>query len=165
MGELNVIWHFCHFNQLTLKQLYDVLAERQRVFIVEQNCPFLDADGLDEHCWHLLGYRKSKEKQRLIAYSRIVPAGLAFKEAAIGRIITSHEVRGMGAGKALMVESIRLLEKMWGNVPIKLGAQRYLIDFYSNFGFQVIGEPYDEDGIPHVYMLRQASVKKQKSEP
>ncbi|MCA9733294.1 MAG: GNAT family N-acetyltransferase [Deferribacteres bacterium] len=154
MQKLSINWKFHHFNELNLNQLYDLLAERQRIFIVEQNCPFLDADGLDKQCWHLLGYRETDDESELIAYSRIVPAGVAFDVPAIGRIITAHSARGIGAGKALMNESIRVLEKLWGRVPIMLGAQRYLIRFYGAFGFEVVGEPYDEDGIPHVHMLR-----------
>ena len=156
MTENHITWNFKHFDQLNLHELYDILMERQRVFIVEQDCPFLDADGVDKESWHLMGYEQKHGKSILSAYSRIVPAGVTFAEASIGRVITSEQARGTGAGIALMWESIRVLEKMWGKVPIKIGAQQYLIEFYSKFGFKVVSEPYDEDGIMHVHMLRDA---------
>lgn len=156
MSDLKIDWIFRHFEELELVQLYDLLAERQTVFIVEQECPFQDADRVDLQCWHLLGYLDISGENRLAAYSRIVPAGLTFQEHSIGRIITSEIARGTGAGIALMTESIRRLQEMWGNVPIKIGAQRYLINFYQKFGFEVVDELYLEDGIPHVHMLRKA---------
>ncbi|KAA3618944.1 MAG: GNAT family N-acetyltransferase [Calditrichaeota bacterium] len=155
MQDLKINWYFHHFSELTLGQLYDLLAERQRVFIIEQTCLFPDIDGLDQKSWHLLGYSKLEDGSQLVAYSRILPAGLSFAEASIGRIITSKRARGTGAGIELMEESIRHLEKMWGKVPIKIGAQEYLIKFYRKFGFEIVDEPYVEDGIPHVHMLRQ----------
>ncbi len=158
MQNLTINWIFRYFNELGLQQLYDLLAERQRVFIVEQSCPFQDADRVDLECWHLLGYMNFSDKPELAVYSRLVPAGVTFAQASIGRIITSEKARGTGAGLALVHESIRRLEGLWGKVPIKIGAQRYLIKFYGKFGFEVVGEPYIEDGIPHVHMLRKAGL-------
>jgi ElaA protein len=117
---------------------------------VEQNCVFLDMDNLDQYCIHLLGYDGSK----LMAYTRIVPPGLIYKEASIGRVVTSSSVRYTGAGKKLMEQSIITLYKLFGSIPIKIGAQLYLKKFYESFGFVQMNEVYLEDGIEHIHMLR-----------
>jgi ElaA protein len=123
---------------------------REAVFVVEQDCAFLDADGSDPDCWHLVG-RKGRE---MAAYCRIVPPGLKFAEPSIGRVLTTKAGRGTGAGKALMAEAIRRCEALFPGHAIRIGAQQYLEKFYGGFGFATVSEPYDEDGIPHVIMLR-----------
>lgn len=143
-----------HFEALSLQQLYAIMALRQEVFVVEQNCPYLDADGKDLHCWHLLGRLPDG---RLAAYARLLPLGLAYDDyPAIGRIITAQSVRGTGAGRILVAEAIRQCQMLWGNTPLKIGAQAHLERFYQDFGFVKTGEPYLEDGIPHIYMIRPA---------
>jgi ElaA protein len=121
--------------------------------VVEQNCVFQDADDKDQDSYHLLGYHQHK----LVAYTRLVPPGVAYQEASIGRVVTSPSVRRTGAGRVLMQESIRNIYQLFGINPIKIGAQLYLKTFYESFGFVQIGEPYLEDGIPHIYMLKQPS--------
>lgn len=91
----------------------------------------------------------------LVAYARFFPPGKYFEEASIGRIVTAPEVRGRGAGKALMAKSREITRRMYGEVPVRIGAQRYLERFYQGFGFRIVGTPYVEDGIPHVHMLRE----------
>jgi ElaA protein len=143
-------WNSKNFDQLNPYELYDLLRLRSEVFVVEQNCVFLDMDNLDQHCIHLLGYDGSK----LMAYTRIVPPGLIYKEASIGRVVTSSSVRYTGAGKKLMEQSIITLYKLFGSIPIKIGAQLYLKKFYESFGFVQMNEVYLEDGIEHIHMLR-----------
>jgi len=140
------------FDALQLTQLYQALSLRQEVFVVEQTCYYLDADGKDLSARHLLGTNAAGE---LVAYARILPKGIAYPDyPAIGRVITSAKVRGTGAGRALMTEAIACCERWCGAGPIKIGAQSYLEHFYRSFGFEVVGEPYLEDGIPHVHMIR-----------
>jgi ElaA protein len=143
-------WNSKNFDQLNPYELYDLLRLRSEVFVVEQNCVFLDMDNLDQYCIHLLGYDGSK----LMAYTRIVPPGLIYKEASIGRVVTSSSVRYTGAGKKLMEQSIITLYKLFGSIPIKIGAQLYLKKFYESFGFVQMNEVYLEDGIEHIHMLR-----------
>jgi ElaA protein len=117
---------------------------------VEQNCLFQDADDKDQASYHLLGFTDNK----LVAYTRLVPPDVIYKEPSIGRVVTSPSVRGTGAGKELMKESINTAYQLFGAVPLKIGAQLYLRKFYESFGFFQIGEGYIEDGIPHIYMLK-----------
>lgn len=140
-----------YFSQLTPEELYEVLSLRQEVFIVEQNCPYLDTDGKDYHCLHLMGF---SESGRLIAYTRLIPRGISYENyASIGRVVSSPKARGTGAGRLLMQESIRQLYAQFGHCDIKIGAQSYLLRFYESFGFQSTGKEYLEDGIPHTEML------------
>jgi ElaA protein len=149
---MKIDWKIKLFDELSAKELYVIMQLRGEVFVVEQNCPYLDADGKDLKCFHLTGYNDANE---LVVYSRIVPAGVSFKEVSIGRVISSQKARGTGAGKELMKKSIEFIEKQCGKVPIRIGAQCYLIKFYSSFGFEISGEEYLEDNIPHIEMLRQ----------
>ncbi len=123
---------------------------RQEVFVVEQNCPYLDADGKDQHSWHLLGY---DENMKLAAYARIVFPGVSYHEVAIGRVVSSQTHRRTGAGKELMRESLKAIEKIYGKVPVRISAQTYLVKFYSEFGFVSTGKEYLEDDIPHTEMM------------
>ena len=138
------------FYELSLDELYALLKLRSEVFVVEQNCVFLDQDDKDQKCYHLLLYAD----QDLVGYSRLVPSGLSYTEMAIGRVITAASVRGQGLGKILMELSIGYCGRFFGRGPIRLGAQTYAIDFYRALGFVEEGEVYDEDGIEHVEMVR-----------
>ena len=137
------------FNELTVYQLYDLLRLRSEVFVVEQNCVFLDADNKDQKCRHVLIY----DGDVLVAGARIVPAGISYTEVSIGRIISSSLVRGKGVGKILTQYAIDECRRLHGTVPIRIGAQCYAIKFYQQLGFVVDGEVYDEDGIDHVEMI------------
>mgnify|MGYP000670989867 CR=1 FL=1 len=143
------------FDQLTPYELYKIMALRQEVFVVEQNCPYLDADGKDLTSWHLLG---SDPQGNLICYTRLLPKGLAYPEyVSIGRVVSSPAARGTGAGKILMQRSIDMCRHLFGGEPIKIGAQSYLLRFYEGFGFRSTGEEYLEDGIPHTKMILEVS--------
>jgi ElaA protein len=139
------------FHTLTLEQLYDLMALRQAVFVVEQDCPYLDADGKDQQGWHLLGY----EDGQLVAYARLLPKGVSYTDyTSMGRIVTAEQGRGKGYGRQLMKEGIKQMEQLFGTAPIKISAQTYLIHFYQSFGFQPVGAEYLEDDIPHIAMIK-----------
>ena len=146
-----ISWVFKKFDTLTPFELYSIHQLRNEVFVVEQNCVFQDADNKDQESYHLMAW----DNEILIAYARIVPAGVAYDiYPSIGRVVTSAKVRNTGVGKMLMQHSIEELQKLFGNVPIKLGAQLYLKKFYESFGFSQTSEVYLEDGIPHIEMIR-----------
>ena len=141
------------FSELNVDELYEIMALRQEVFVVEQDCPYLDADGKDQHAWHLMGFDKN---DTLIAYARIVPPGISYENyVSIGRIVSSPSVRGKGTGKKLMEASLDAVKKLFNNQPIKISAQCYLIRFYESFGFKTTGTEYLEDNIPHIAMIRE----------
>jgi len=147
---MNIRWDVKKFEELSAAELYKIMQLRSEVFSVEQNCAYQDADGKDLYCFHLSGFNDEND---LVVYSRIVPAGVSFLEVSIGRVVSSKKARGTGAGKELMNKSIEFIKKQYGNVPIRIGAQCYLIKFYSSFGFEISGEEYLEDNIPHIEML------------
>ncbi len=146
------------FKDLTVYELYDIMALRQEVFVVEQNCPYLDADGKDLDGWHLMGRNTDPSRDSregvLLAYTRLLPKGIAYENyASIGRVITSPKGRGMGYGQRLMQESILKIKALYPDAPVKIGAQTYLLKFYQSLGFVSTGEEYMEDGIPHTSMI------------
>lgn len=148
-------WRCLPFGALSADTLYRLLRLRSEVFVVEQNCVFLDMDGLDPQCLHVLGELVDADgTPHLHASTRLVPPGVAFAEASIGRVVTAPAARGGGIGHALMAESVRLLEQLWGPQPIRIGAQAHLEAFYNRHGFVSDNKPYIEDGIPHIEMLR-----------
>ena len=149
---MNITWYHKHFKNLSTTELYQILQLRNEVFIVEQNCPFQDLDDKDFKSYHLMGF--DTDSQKVMAYTRIVPAGISYNEASIGRVVTSPLARGNGIGKQLMKNSIELLEELYGGISIKIGAQLYLKKYYESFGFQQIEEVYLEDGIEHILMIR-----------
>lgn len=144
-----MVWHCKHFNDLSIEELYRIFHLRLSVFVVEQNCPYQDADGKDTIAFHLWGEQNGK----IVAYARILPANVSYKEVSIGRVVTSKETRRTGAGKAVMEKAMGFVQKEFGKVPVRIGAQAYLQKFYEGFGFIRQGDEYDEDGIPHVIML------------
>lgn len=146
------------FEELTVAELYAVLRARQEVFVVEQNCAYLDADGKDLKGHHLLGW----EGNDLAVYARLLPSGVSYNEPSIGRVISAPNYRGKGYGQLLMKEAVIQMQNLFGPLPIRIGAQAYLKAFYESFGFVDLNEPYLEDGIPHLIMLRPAPVAETK---
>ncbi len=144
-------WVLKTFDSLTLQELYAILRLRTEVFVVEQNCVFQDMDNKDQQCYHLMGWKDGQ----LIAYTRLVPPGVSYKEPSIGRVVTSPVARGNGTGKLLMEKSIEEIIQLYGKTPIKIGAQLYLKKFYESLGFSQTSNKYDEDGIDHIEMNRQ----------
>jgi ElaA protein len=143
-------WILKHFDDLTPSELYAVLRLRSEVFVVEQNCVYLDQDGKDPLCYHLLGWTGTL----LAAYVRLLPPGLSYSEPSIGRVVTSPSYRGKGGGRALMEKALEQLYLLYGTVPVRIGAQQYLQAFYSSLGFEAFGDMYLEDNIPHVEMVK-----------
>ena len=145
---MSINWNCKAFDELTVHELYAILRLRTEVFVVEQNCVFQDMDNKDQCSYHICGW----QNDQLVAYTRLVPAGVSYEEASIGRVITAPSARGTGTGKELMQHSIKRLYEIWGERPIKLGAQLYLRKFYESFGFAQTSDIYIEDGIPHIEM-------------
>jgi len=140
------------FSDLSPDELYQIMRLRIEVFVIEQQCFYQDADNKDQHCHHLMLFKDNE----LVAYARIVPVGLSFEEASIGRVITSAQVRGTGAGKVLMEAAMQTCRQIFGNVPIRIGAQTYAKAFYAALGFEASGSEFMEDGIPHIEMVAKA---------
>ncbi|MGE0867333.1 MAG: GNAT family N-acetyltransferase [Kofleriaceae bacterium] len=139
-------WHERAFGELTVRQLYAITSLRESVFVVEQRCSYLDADGLDlvaRHVW-------ADDGDDVRAYLRILPAGTKFTEVSIGRVVIAPSSRGTGLGRELMRRGLAAC----GNVPIRIGAQAHLESFYAELGFARVSDVYDDDGIPHIEMLR-----------
>lgn len=148
---MTINWTYKAFHELSVLELYSIIKLRLEVFVVEQNCPYQDADDKDLKAFHLMGYSNSGI---LICYCRILPQGISYQEVSIGRVVSSSLVRGSGAGKLLMEEALRMIEKQFGDqASVRISAQSYLIKFYELFGFQNTGKEYLEDNIPHTEML------------
>jgi ElaA protein len=162
-----VNWRLAHFDDLSPREVHDIYRARIEVFVLEQNCPFQDVDGADPQCWHLMGSsikgsatllaganKVADPFIELVAYSRLVPAGVKFAEPSIGRVLTTAAARGTGAGRKLMAESLVHAAKLWPGQAIRIGAQARLEKFYNEFGFAKASDVYIEDGIPHIEMIR-----------
>jgi ElaA protein len=146
---MNVEWRCKYFNELTPVELYEIMKLRSEVFVVEQNCVFLDADDKDQIAFHFCGW----DDKNLVAYVRLLPPDSVYKEMSIGRVVTSPRYRKSGIGKKLMQQAIEMCYQLFGKDTIKIGAQLYLKKFYESFGFQQVEEMYFEDGIPHIHMI------------
>lgn len=146
-------WACVPFGELSVPQLYAVLALRSEVFVVEQNCVFLDIDGVDPQTWHLLG---TGDDGALKAYARLLPPGIKSPtDAVIGRVVTSPAARSGGMGRALMTEALVHCQRLWPEHAITLHAQARLQRFYGSFGFVQVAQPYMEDGILHIEMRKE----------
>lgn len=137
------------FSELSPYELYAILQLRSEVFVVEQNCVFQDADNKDQVSFHVMAW----QNDLLAGYTRLVPPGIAYEEASIGRVVTSPKVRHAGIGKLLMQYSIRTSYNVWGKSTITIGAQFYLRNFYISLGFKQCSDIYLEDGIQHITMF------------
>ena len=142
-------WTCKPFQQLSPQELYAFLRLRSDIFVVEQNCVFLEMDNKDQESWHLGCWMGSE----LVACTRLMPPGLGFDEASIGRVVNAQSVRGKGIGRELMLHSIYTLYNLWGPQTIRIGAQLYLKKFYASLGFESSGDIYLEDGIEHIEMI------------
>jgi ElaA protein len=141
-------WHDRSFGELSIVDLYAILELRQRVFVVEQSCAYLDADGLDRASRHL--WAEPPAGDDIVAYLRISPAGVKYREVSLGRIATAPRTRGMGLGRELVRRGLAAV----GPAPVRISAQAHLERFYAGLGFHRASEPYSEDGIVHIEMLR-----------
>jgi len=150
---MNIDWQFLTFDELSTTELYRVLGLRQDVFVVEQNCAYLDCDNKDQDSHHLLGRIKNSSSAELVAYLRILIPKSPTDTPHIGRVVCSKAFRQNGVGKELALRGIAHCVTLFPGKPIKISAQQYLVNFYINLGFRISSTPYDEDGIPHVGMI------------
>lgn len=149
-NESRTRWEALPFGELGVQRLYDIMALRQAVFVVEQNCAYLDCDGLDQAAWHLL----CRRGDTLLAYQRCLPPGTPYRgESSIGRIMVPEAGRGLGLGRDLVRRGIAFNRERWPGHAIRIGAQARLTAFYESLGFLVDGDVYDEDGIDHIHMV------------
>lgn len=143
-------WQWAKLGELSAEQVYAVLAARVAIFVVEQNCAYLDLDGLDGgDAEHLIAWSGPD----VAGYLRVLGPGTRFDDPSIGRIITAKAFRGSGLGREVVAKGIARTRQRYPGKPIRISAQKYLEKFYGDFGFVSVSEPYLEDGIPHVEML------------
>ena len=147
-------WRCVPFDSLAPGELQAIHRARQRVFVLEQDCVFLDADEDDELAQHLAAWAAGEPEP--VAYARLLPPGTKYAEASIGRVLTSLAMRRHGLGRELMVRALALVGAMWPRCAVRISAQTRLEAFYASLGFVAIGAPYPEDGIEHTEMLRAA---------
>lgn len=150
---MNIDWQLLTFDELSTTELYSVMGLRQNVFVVEQNCAYLDCDNKDQDSHHLLGRIKNSSSTELVAYLRILIPKSLTDIPHIGRVVCSKAFRQNGIGKELVQRGIAHSVTLSPGNPIKISAQQYLVNFYKNLGFRISSTPYDEDGIPHVGMI------------
>jgi len=150
MMDLDFKWN--RLESFTALELYEVISARESVFVVEQKCAYLEADGLDPYAWHL----SVRVEGELAGYARVVEPGHKFAEPSIGRVMTVGAFRRFKIGRALMTEAIAFTERTFPGTGIQIGAQAHLQEFYQSLGFQSDGDVYEEDGIPHVDMVKPA---------
>ena len=141
-------WRIAAFDELTGREVHDLLSLRQAAFVVEQTCSFPEIDGRDPLARHVLGLRGGE----IVACARLLPAGAKRTARSIGRVATAREARGLGLGRAVMAQALAVLLAEDGGAPIELSAQAHLERFYASLGFRAFGAPYDEDGIAHIDM-------------
>ncbi len=147
---MEIRWTLQQFSELTNSDLYELLKLRSAIFVVEQNCVFPDMDDKDYSSYHLCGWNNEK----LVAYTRLLPPGLAYENCSIGRVVTAASVRRQGVGRILMKNSIEACQQLFSSQDIEIGAQLYLEKFYGSFQFKREGDVYLEDGIDHIHMRR-----------
>ncbi len=147
---MQIDWILYSFNTLTPAQLYAIMKLRSRIFVVEQNCVYLDADDKDASCFHLCAWHG----ELLVAYTRLVPLGISYTDyPSIGRVVAAPEYRGLKLGRKLMEKSIEHCLEKFGFIPIKISAQIYLNSFYSSLSFMQTSQVYLEDNIEHIEMI------------
>lgn len=150
---MNTEWCLKSFIQLTGEEVYEILKIRSVIFVVEQNCAYLDMDDKDKVASHLF---KLNQQSEIICYCRILPPNTNFEQASIGRVVTNKNYRAKGLAREMMVQAIRYIEEEWRQTEIKISAQKYLEHFYGTLGFQSCSKTYLEDNIPHIEMIRKS---------
>jgi ElaA protein len=140
-------YEFKNFQELSNQELIDMLRLRSIIFVVEQNCPYLDMDGYDEVSTHLL----VKDGSRIIGCLRILPPG-RYADVSLGRVVVDKDYRKQGIAKKMLLSSIIKAKELYNCESIILGAQVYAKKLYETAGFIQIDDGYLEDGIPHIHM-------------
>lgn len=149
-----IIWRWYAFAELAVDELYALLKVRQQVFVVEQQCAYLDCDGADQNGWHLVGWQKAGKLTEPVAYLRVIIPKCQGEGVAIGRLLVTPRHRGKGQGAELLTRALDRIAKIYPETEVKISAQHYLLDFYRGFGFAPTSDIYEEDGIPHIAMIR-----------
>lgn len=144
-------FHWSRLDCLTGIEVHEILQARVAVFVVEQHCAYQEVDDMDLCAWHL----RARLGGELAGGIRVVDPGVKYPEPSIGRVMTRPKFRGLGLGRALMAQAIGFSEREYPGAGIRIGAQVYLQRFYESFGFRLVGDAYDEDGIAHFDMLRE----------
>jgi ElaA protein len=169
----NLRWKVCRFDEISSLEMFYILKLRQDVFVVEQNCAYHDIDDLDRACFHVFAYSDAAAHSdqpsmqadfkgansldpEVLAYARLVPPNLKFREPAVGRVVVAQKARGAKLGYALMRQVLDFADDTYPGAANRISAQEHLKGFYGYFGYEVVSDVYDEDGIPHVEMLRPA---------
>ena len=147
-------WQWLAFEDIPRADLYEVLRQRQQVFVLEQQCLYPDIDGYDPAAHHLMAWKIIDGKRQLAAYLRCLAPGAKYTEMSLGRVLTTEAARGSGVGRQLLEQGIRRAEQLHPGHAFRIGAQQYLEKFYASFGFKTVTAPYDEDGIMHIDMVR-----------
>jgi ElaA protein len=142
-------WQLKHYNDLSLNEFHDIIALRIKVFVVEQNCPYLELDGKDKKAYHLICRNGTGD---IVATARILPPGVSYDDTSIGRVVIDESIRGNGVGHDLMIKSVEFCGVEFGNTPIQISAQKHLEKYYEQHQFYSTGKEYLEDNIPHVEM-------------
>lgn len=150
---MELYWTCKKFEEISGEEMHEILATRQSVFIVEQKCAYQDADELDRCSWHLLGQSMGGS---IAAYGRVNFPGSRYREPSFGRILTIKDARGFGVGREVVRRCLELCKRQYPELDVRISSQTYLMDFYSDFGFQEVGEPYDDEGVEHIDMVMNA---------
>ena len=148
MNAPHINWQIAQLDQLSPQQLYAMFGLRQRVFVVEQACAYADIDAHDECATHILAW----VDEELVAVARLIAPGEVFSGPTIGRVLVSPAWRRQGLGVQLMRFAMALAETRYPKMSIELAAQCAQHVWYQRLGFEVAGEVYVEDGIPHINM-------------
>ncbi|UKN02662.1 GNAT family N-acetyltransferase [Paracrocinitomix mangrovi] len=138
-----------HYSELSTDEFHDIIALRIAVFVVEQDCPYLELDGKDKDAYHL----QAINDKRLIGTLRILKPGVYYGEAAIGRVASHPDFRDLKLGHEMMKHAMRFIDETLQLNEVRLSAQTHLVHFYEKFGFKSTGKEYLEDGIPHTELL------------
>lgn len=143
-------WQIKHFKELSPEELYNILKLRSEIFVVEQQCIYLDCDDKDKSSYQLFTRNQQGE---IVASVRILPKEISYKEPSIGRVVVSKDYRRRGIASEMMKVAVDFIKREFNECAIRISAQLYLLDFYKGVGFQPVSEPYLEDNIPHIEML------------
>jgi ElaA protein len=159
--KTRIIWQWCRLEQLSAEQLYVLCAARESVFVVEQHCAYQELDGRDSEALHLIAWSGNE----VAAYLRVLAPGAVVKQPSIGRVMTAKFCRGRGLGREIMTRALDYLDEVYPEEGVGVSAQTYLERFYGSFGFEPVSEPYLEDGIPHIKMVREKGDEEKKGNP
>ena len=149
-SKIGLIYHYKEFNQLSIDDLYASLNLRQQVFVLEQNCPYIDSDYSDQDAFHILVFDKFPN---LVAYLRAFPPNIKYAGSSMGRIVVKESYRNLGIGKDITITGINFLKEKYPDSEIVISAQHRLEQFYCDLGFASRGEVYLEDDIDHIQMF------------